>query len=113
MREETTQNLPRPGSFEARVLAELVALRAEFKTFDTRLTSLEGKVDARLHDTRPIWEAVPMRLDKVEGEIKAIRRTLRVFHQDMIRVRDEHEELRDDYDEPHARVEKLESGPTP
>ncbi|HEX8721772.1 MAG TPA: hypothetical protein VF736_14150 [Pyrinomonadaceae bacterium] len=37
---------------------------------DTRLASLEEKVDARLHDTRPMWEAVLARLDKIEARLE-------------------------------------------
>ena len=57
MSEDLTQNLPsRP--FEERVLAELAAINMHLGSLDRRMTSLEEKVDARLHDTRPMWEAV-------------------------------------------------------
>lgn len=58
---------------------------------DARLRSLEEKVDARLHETRPIWENVlsklediETRLDRVEGtglttrsELRELRRELK------------------------------------
>ena len=138
MSEDTTQGLPQANNFEGRILAQFAVLErrvmarfdafdarldsfdtrldsfeARLNSFDARLASLEDKVESRLHDTRPIWEAVLARLDKVEGEIKTIRRTLRAFHQDILRVREEHEEMRDDVDGLLGRVEKLESGPTP
>ena len=131
MSEDTTQGLPQAKNFEERILAQFAALErrvmtrfdafdarldsfeARLNSFDARLASLEDKVESRLHDTRPVWEAVLARLDKVEGEIKTIRRTLRAFHQDILRVREEHEEMRDDVDGLLGRVEKLESGPTP
>jgi hypothetical protein len=58
MSEETTQDMPDGRSFEERVFARFDAL-------DARLASLEEGVDARLHETRPIWEAVLSRLDKI------------------------------------------------
>ncbi len=86
MNEDTTQNLPDARSFEDRVLAEFAAVRQEFVTIrqenaaqrefnaqllamvqqiNVRLTALEEKVDARLHDTRPIWEGVHARLKEI------------------------------------------------
>jgi Zn-dependent oligopeptidase len=58
---------------------------------DARLRSSEEKVDARLHETRPIWENVlsklediETRLDRVEGtglttrsELRELRRELK------------------------------------
>lgn len=76
MSEETTQDMPDGRSFEERVFARFDAL-------DARLTSLEERVDARLHETRPIWEAVLGRLDNIEGEMKAINRRVRVLHDDI------------------------------
>jgi predicted nucleic acid-binding Zn-ribbon protein len=64
---------------------------------DARLRSLEEKVDARLHDTRPIWESVQAqlkemslrledidtRLDKVEGTGLTTRSELRELRRDL------------------------------
>jgi BMFP domain-containing protein YqiC len=96
--EETKQNMPDERSFEERVFARFDAL-------DARLSTLEERVDARLHETRPIWEAVLSRLDNIEGETKSINRRVRVLHDDILRAREEQEDLRE-------RVTKLESEPT-
>jgi chromosome segregation ATPase len=92
--EDTTRELPGATPFEQRVLAEFAALRsevaglgsevgslrsevAEIRTqqvamakniaaLDQRLTSLEEKVDSRLKETRPIWEAVQAQLKKLD-----------------------------------------------
>jgi chromosome segregation ATPase len=98
MSEENTQNMPDERSFEERVFARFDAL-------DARLSTLEERVDARLHETRPIWEAVLSRLDNIEGEMKAINRRVRVLHDDILRAREEQEDLRE-------RVTKLESEPS-
>jgi chromosome segregation ATPase len=98
MSEETTQNMPDGRSFEERVFARFDAL-------DARLTTLEERVDARLHETRPIWEAVLSRLDNIDSEMKAINRRVRVLHDDILRTREEQEDLRE-------RVTKLESEPS-
>ena len=116
MSEDLTQNLP-SRSFEERVLAELAAMRrdsaarfdsldARFTSLDTRvaslgdwmtalegrITSLEEKVDARLHDTRPMWEAVQQRLTGIEKELSSLHRYLKSFagEQGLLRVRVEH-----------------------
>jgi chromosome segregation ATPase len=98
MSEETTQNMPDGRSFEERVFARFDAL-------DARLTTLEERVDARLHETRPIWEAVLSRLDNIESEMKAINRRVRVLHDDILRSREDQEDLRE-------RIAKLESEPS-
>ena len=85
-------------SFEERVFARFDAL-------DERLTKVEERVDARLHETRPIWEAVLSRLDGIESEMKAINRRVRVLHDDILRAREDQEDLRE-------RVTKLESEPS-
>lgn len=84
MNEDPTKKFANGESFEARVLSELSAIRLEqaemraeqgeirkdiaaldsrLGSVEERLTSLEEKVDARLRETRPIWESV---LDNVK-----------------------------------------------
>lgn len=72
MSEEETKNLSVGESFEKRLFSELavhgellkgLALRMSafedrLTSVEARITSLEEKVDARLKETRPIWEAV-------------------------------------------------------
>ena len=60
MSEEPTQNLPQDG-------VSLILTRLD--SIDSRLTTLEDKVDRRLQDTRPMWEQVLVRLDAVEGQL--------------------------------------------
>jgi hypothetical protein len=91
MSENTTQETPDARSFEERVFAR-------FDKLDARLTALEETVDARLHETRPIWEGVL-------SEIKSLNRQMRVSHEDVLRVRADQEDVRE-------RLSKLESEPT-
>ena len=91
---------------EQRVLAEFAALRGEVASLrtdvaeirihqvamakniavlDQRLTSLEEKVDSRLKETRPIWEAVKAQIEKLDEKFNVfildlydIRGTLRL-----------------------------------
>ena len=91
MSENTTQETPDASSFEERVFAR-------FDMLDARLTALEDKVDARLRETRPIWEGVL-------SEMKSLNRQVRVLHDDVLRVRVDQEDLRE-------RISKLESEPT-
>ena len=68
MSEEPTQNLPQDGV--RLILARLDAM-------DSRLSALEDKVDRRLQETRPIWEQVLVRLERLEGEMTGLREDLR------------------------------------
>ena len=99
MSEDLTRNLP--SSFEERVLAELSAIRQELAEqrgmvaqVDARLTALEEKVDARLRETRPIWEGALARLTGIESELNGLNRQFRSLIADLFQMR--------------VRVEKLE-----
>jgi chromosome segregation ATPase len=130
MSDNPTRETPDSRSFEERVFARFDSLDARIDRFesriedkvdalDGRLTALEEKVDARLRETRPIWEAVLTRLDGVESrldgvenrldgiekEVKDIGRGVELLHKDFFQSRIKQEELRE-------RVEKLESQST-
>ena len=58
MSEENTERLEGSTPFEIRVLRELANINQRLNNLEVRLTNLEEKVEARLHDTRPMWESV-------------------------------------------------------
>ena len=97
MGEDFTKELPGASPFEKRVLAELAAIRGEFSdlrgevaelrtqqaamakniaVLDQRMTSLEEKVDSRLKETRPIWEAVRAQIEKLDEKFNLFIRDL-------------------------------------
>src|SRR5205085_3918716 len=100
MSEELTQQLPndllrqilaRLDSMESRFDSRLNSIETRLDSMDARLTALEDKVERRLQETRPIWEAVleqlkevnarldrtETRLDRIEKELVAMRRWAR------------------------------------
>src|SRR5689334_19825292 len=79
MSEEQTDRLEGGTPFEIRVLRELSNLNRCFDSLEVSLTNLEEKVDARLHDTRPIWEAVLSRLDSIEARLDRMNAKLDVL----------------------------------
>jgi septal ring factor EnvC (AmiA/AmiB activator) len=97
-------------SFEERVFAR-------FDSLDGRLTALEEKVDSRLRETRPIWEAmqadlatvkddmatVKVDLAAVKGEVKGINRRVMLLHEDNLRIRADHRELREQMENPESQ----------
>ena len=108
MGEDITHELPQ-RSFEERVLSELSGIRQELGTrltsVEGRLTSLEDKVDARLRETRPIWEGVlarlttiESRLGGVESELARMNRQFRSFVADIFQLRVRVEKLEEDND---------------
>lgn len=76
MNEDPTQKLPDSRSFEERVLAELAAIRSGQAALETRLTALEDKVDARLRETRPIWESMQQQLTAMGTRMAAMEKSL-------------------------------------
>ncbi len=57
----------------ARILAEFAALRAEFAALRAEFKALDDKVEARLKDTRPIWEGVQSQLKELRGDMDGLR----------------------------------------
>jgi len=54
----------------------IAALDQRLTLLDERLTSLEDKVDSRLKETRPIWEAVQAQLKKLDEKFTLFIRDL-------------------------------------
>ena len=91
---DRTQNLPDARSFEERVFARFDTIDARFDAMETRfnavearLTTLEDKVDARLRETRPIWENVQARLTTIEGTLDDIRLQMNELYRDSYAMR--------------------------
>ena len=93
MSEDTTRNFQ--PSFEERVLSELAAIRQEVSQQNARLTSLEEKVDARLRETRPIWEGVQAELKEIGKQLVLFNRQLKMLIQDSFDMRSRLEKLED------------------
>jgi chromosome segregation ATPase len=62
MSEKSTHENPDARSFEERVFARFDAL-------DARMNALEEKVDRRLQETRPMWEAVQTQLERLNSKV--------------------------------------------
>jgi hypothetical protein len=91
MSEETPQTLPND---------DLRRILARLDSIDSRLTSLEEKVDARSYETKPIWERalkeiigtreevvkIEGRLGGIENEIKDARRLFRYTFAEVTRA---------------------------
>jgi chromosome segregation ATPase len=116
MSDDLTRKMP--GSFEERVFAEFAAMRQGFAqlntrmdslearmsslenrvaTVDARLIALEDKVDARLRETRPIWEGVQQRLTGIERSLDKLSRHFKVFVNDAFDLRAWVEKLEDEH----------------
>ena len=83
MSEEQTKDLPNGRSFEEQVLSQLGeifraigALDGRLTTVEQRLVTLEDRVDARLRETRPIWEAVQASLERLDKKFDNVIRDL-------------------------------------
>jgi chromosome segregation ATPase len=101
MSEEITQHLPN---------GDLKRILERLDSIDTRLATLEEKVDRRLQETRPIWESVlaqlkevNTRLIRVEDENKDFRRMFRSAFSDISRIQGDLED----------RLDKLEGRDVP
>lgn len=76
MSEDRTRDLPDARSFEERVLEQLSQINNRLSGVENRLTALEDKVDRRLMETRPIWEAMQAQLTSVESKVDDMQEQL-------------------------------------
>jgi chromosome segregation ATPase len=60
----------------AELRTQQTAMAKNLAALDRRLTSLEEKVDNRLKETRPIWEAVKAQIEKLDAKFDNFIRDL-------------------------------------
>jgi chromosome segregation ATPase len=110
MSEDLTQKLPTsPDPALAQILSAVQDLGARIGSLETRMDSLEKKVDERLHDTRPIWEKVQadiaqlqegqeaMRKDvrEVRTELRDMNRKLSIFNDNLVQIQADYRDIYD------------------
>jgi chromosome segregation ATPase len=62
----------RMSKLEERVFARFDTLEESASKLDERLSNLEEKVDRRLQETRPIWEAVQAQLKRIDTKLDVV-----------------------------------------
>jgi peptidoglycan hydrolase CwlO-like protein len=68
----SSDDLTKPASTEDKLdslLASSQAIAADVKALTGRVDSLDQKVDARLHDTRPLYEALQDQINKLSERV--------------------------------------------
>jgi hypothetical protein len=72
-------------SFEERIEARLQRFEEHLREHDAKIESLEKTLEARLYDTRPMWEAVQLQIVELRADMeKGFRRSDRkaaLFHE--------------------------------
>jgi chromosome segregation ATPase len=104
-REMITQLNTRMTSLEGRMTSlegrmtslegRMTSLEDRVLSIDVRLISLEDKVDARLRETRPIWEGVQQRLTEIEKSVTTISRHFKTMVSESFDLRSRLEKLED------------------
>jgi hypothetical protein len=84
---------------------------ADVRDIKARVGALEAIVEDRLKDTRPIWQTINQRTERIEegqkdaaARLDRIERQLRVMTQDVMAVRTDQQRIED-------RMDKLERRP--
>lgn len=113
MSEDFTQKLPKNGDHE--ILTAIKHLDTHVTNIDSRLQSLERKVDERLHDTRPIWHKVVADIAELQAGQKrleegqqAMRNELGNVSRDQIVINDSIRKIQLDYHAINDRLYRLE-----
>jgi len=73
----------------------LTSVEDRVLSIDTRLTSLENTVDARLRETRPIWEGVQQRLTEIEKGLSTLNRQFKTMIGEAFDLRSRVDKLED------------------
>ncbi|MEK6286588.1 MAG: hypothetical protein AABO57_12680 [Acidobacteriota bacterium] len=81
------------GRFDE-VVGLLGKLGDRMEAFEKRQSELETKVDARLHETRPIWEQVLSRLTSIEQRQERMEQRLESMDRRVRWVYDEFKDLK-------------------
>ena len=101
--DDLTKDLPTEDKLES--LISLVRnLASDVSEIKSRLGALEDKVDKRLHDTRPIWEAVQSQLAQMSESLSDINHKITILHGDVLQVRTDQRKT-------NQRIETLEKQP--
>ena len=66
------------------IRVQQAAMARNIASLDQRLTSLEEKVDTRLKETRPIWEAVKAQIEKLDEKFTLFIRDLYDIRGDIV-----------------------------
>ena len=88
--DDTTKQTPTEDKLDS-LISLVHQLVSDVQNLQSQVNALEQKVDARLHETRPIWEGVLARLEDIEismdkvrgmshdtrGDLRELRRELR------------------------------------
>ncbi len=85
----------RIGASEGRTNARFDALDMRLTEFETRSIVLDDKVDARLRETRSIWEGVQAQLTQVQTELKELNRQFKMLIHDSFNLRARVNDLED------------------
>ena len=96
MSEEQTERFEGGTPFEIRVLRELASINQRLNGLEVRLTALEEKVDSRLKETRPIWEAVLLKLDSMDTRLESMDARLEKVEDKFATVAEELLDMRTD-----------------
>jgi hypothetical protein len=98
MSDDPTKNLDDNSKLDE-LLSIVRGLSSKVGSMDSRLSSLEQKVDERLYDTRPLWEGVQVQLvelregqEKIALEVRAMRTAFGRSYADLLTTQEEHEE---------------------
>jgi tetrahydromethanopterin S-methyltransferase subunit G len=121
MNEDTTQSMI-ATRFD-QVINAIQQVDTRVQSLESGFQALDEKVEQRLHDTRPIWEAVQSRLDGIDARLKsveleiaqlradtstgfrAVDRKIGILSKNMIDMTADIRKLQD-------RIEKIESPPS-
>ena len=113
MSEDLTKRLPPSDKDE---------ILTAIKNLDTRLSSLEQKVDERLHDTRPMWnrvvddvrqvnaslERLETSVERLEAGQEELRKIIREVNRDQIVINEAVRKIQLDFHTIDERLHRLE-----
>ena len=105
MSEDRTEKLPSKGNDE--ILTAIKAMDTHVTKIDSRLQSLEKKVDERLHDTRPIWHKVVADIGELQSGQKRLEEGQKHLEDGQKHLRDGQQAMREEIGELNNTVRQV------
>jgi uncharacterized protein YaaR (DUF327 family) len=90
MNEENTKDLTQDEKLDL-ILAEIRVMKSDIRSLDTRLTSLEARVEDRLLDTRPLWEVISARTEMIVERVTRIEEQNARIEERVARIEEQNE----------------------
>jgi len=89
MNEDLTKEMPEQEPTLRQLYSLMIEMRTEMSGVNQRLTRLEEKVEARLYDTRPLWERIISEVEALRAGQEELNAKFEALREEQVAIRHE------------------------